>query len=460
MNAMRIQLFVVTCLASVLSAGCAHRGPLAALREGRQPGCAVATLARAGASFDVAGYADLEAGVPISRDTRFLIASASKQFTALAVLRLVDQGRIGLDDPAEHWLPDLAGALRGATVRQLLNQTAGVRDHTSLMALAGIERMAEVAPDTVLAMMRGLDSNNFAPGSQARYSNGHYLMLAQLVERVSGRSLAAFAHEELFAPLGMRDTGFDTRAPIAHGYRPLRSGGFRIADDQPSLPGSGGLATTARDLVRFDAAFRSGEGVWSPAVKAMFVEAGRLSNGETAVLPEFGTPYGAGIGLERRDGVLWLSHDGGSEGFRAQYLRRADAPVGAIVLCNRSDVNPDAIAERLSNRAVPEPQASAVRPLREAPQPASGAAIAALLGRWRSSETRIDYAIRAEGDGVQVTIRSPLAAEPIVEDWGGLEVAADGGLVTGPLRLEATADTLLVSFGHRVRRLRFERVAD
>lgn len=90
MNAMRIQLFVVTCLASVLSAGCAHRGPLAALREGRQPGCAVATLATAGASFDVAGYADLEAGVPISRDTRFLIASASKQFTALAVLRLVD----------------------------------------------------------------------------------------------------------------------------------------------------------------------------------------------------------------------------------------------------------------------------------------------------------------------------------------------------------------------------------
>lgn len=345
-------------------------------------------------------------------------------------------------------------------MRQLLNQTAGVRDHTSLMALAGIERMAEVAPDTVLAMMRGLDSNNFAPGSQARYSNGHYLMLAQLVERVSGRSLTAFAHEELFAPLDMRDTGFDPRGPIAHGYRPLRSGGFRIADDQPSLRGSGGLATTARDLVRFDAAFRSGEGVWSPAVRAMFVEAGRLSNGETAVLPEFGTPYGAGIGLERRDGVLWLSHDGGSEGFRAQYLRRADIPLGAIVLCNRSDVNADAIAERLSNRAVPEPQASAARPPREAPQPASSAAIAALLGRWRSPETRIDYAIRAEGDGVQVTIRSPLAAEPIVEDWGGLEAAADGGLVTGPLRLEATADTLLVSFGHRVRRLRFERVAD
>ncbi|PZQ11181.1 MAG: hypothetical protein DI564_14845 [Rhodanobacter denitrificans] len=347
-----------------------------------------------------------------------------------------------------------------ATVRQLLNQTAGVRDHTSLMALAGIERMAAVAPDAVLAMMRGLDSNNFAPGSQARYSNGHYLMLAQLVERVSGRPLAAFAHEALFAPLDMRDTGFDASAPIAHGYRPLRSGGFRIADDQPSLPGSGGLVTTARDLVRFDTAFRSGEGVWSPAVKAMFLEPGRLSNGETAALPEFGTPYGAGVGLERRDGVLWLSHDGGSEGFRAQYLRRADAPVGAIVLCNRSDVNPDAIAERLSNRTAPEPQASAARPPREAPQPASSAAIAALVGHWRSPETRIDYAIRANNGGVQVTIRSPLAAEPVVEDWGGLEVAADGGLITGPLRLEATADTLMVSFGNRVRRLRFERVAD
>jgi CubicO group peptidase (beta-lactamase class C family) len=457
MNAMRIELFVVTCLASVLAAGCAHRSPLAALREGRQPGCAVATLGTAGASFDAAGYADLEAGVPITRDTRFLIASASKQFTALAVLRLVDQGRVGLDEPAERWLPDLAGALQGATVRQLLNQTAGVRDHTSLMALAGIERMAEVAPDAVLAMMRGLDSNNFALGSQARYSNGHYLMLAQLVERVSGRSLAAFTHEELFAPMGMRDTGFDARTPIAHGYRPLRSGGFRIADDQPSLPGSGGLVTTVRDLVRFDAAFRSGEGVWSPAVKAMFFEPGRLSNGETAVLPEFGTPYGAGVGLERRDGVLWLSHDGGSEGFRAQYLRRADVPVGAIVLCNRSDVNPDTIAERLSNRAAPEPQASAARlPRKEAP-PASSEAIAALVGHWRSPETRIDYTIRAAGDGVQVTIRSPLAAAPIIEDWGGLELDADGGLVTGPLRLDAKADTLAVSFGGRVQGLVFQR---
>lgn len=457
MQTMRIRLRVVMCVASMLAAGCAHRGPLAALREGRQPGCAVAALGTAGASFDAAGFADLEAGLPITRDTRFLIASASKQFTALAVLRLVDQGRIGLDDPAERWLPDLAGALQGATVRHLLNQTAGVRDHTALMALAGIERMAEVPPDAVLAMMRGLDSNNFAPGSQARYSNGHYLMLAQLVERVSGRSLAAFAHEELFAPLGMRDTGFDARAPIAHGYRPLRSGGFRIADDQPSLPGSGGLATTVRDLVRFDAAFRNGEGVWTPAVKATFIEPGRLSNGETAVLPEFGTPYGTGVGLERRDGVLWLSHDGGSEGFRAQYLRQAEAAVGAIVLCNRSDVDPDAIAEQLSNRAAPGPQASAARLPRKAPLPAPSEAIAALVGHWRSPETRIDYTIRAEGDGVEVTIRSPLAAGPIVEDWGGLELDADGELVTGPLRLDAKVDTLAVSFGGRVQGLVFQR---
>jgi CubicO group peptidase (beta-lactamase class C family) len=110
--------------------------PLAAMREGAQPGCAVAVLTPAGPRFDAAGLADVAGGVAITPRTRFLIASASKQVTALAVLSLVDAGRIGLDDPAARRLPDMAGALQGATVRQLLNQTAGVRDHTTLMALS------------------------------------------------------------------------------------------------------------------------------------------------------------------------------------------------------------------------------------------------------------------------------------------------------------------------------------
>ncbi len=141
----------------------ASRDPLAAMRESVQPGCAVAVLDPAGPRFDAAGLTDLEAATPITSRTGFLIASASKQFTALAVLTLVDAGRIELDAPAARWLPDMAGALQGATVRQLLNQTAGVRDHTILMALSGIERLSEAPPDSTLAMMRGLDSGNFAP---------------------------------------------------------------------------------------------------------------------------------------------------------------------------------------------------------------------------------------------------------------------------------------------------------
>jgi len=460
MAALLIRLLLPSCLAVALTAGCARKDPLAGMREGRQPGCAVATLGPGGAAFDAAGYADVEAGLPITAETRFLIASASKQFTALAVLKLAEQGRFTLDDPARRWLPDLSGALQGATLRQLLNQTAGVRDHTVLMALAGIERMDQVQPDALLTMMRGLSSSNFPPGSRARYSNGNYLMLAQLVERVSGRSLADYARDEIFVPLGMNDTGFDARPPVAQGYQPVRAGGFRIANDQPSLPGPGGLVTTVRDLARFDAAFRAGDTVLTPAMKAVFLEPGHLSNGETAVLPEFGTPYGAGIGLERREGRLWLSHDGGSEGFRAQYLRQAEAPVGAIVLCNRVDVDPGEIAERLSRLPTPQAVSSPGTPASTEPHPASAAAIADLAGHWRSPETLIDYAIRAKEDGVQVTIRSPLAAEPIVEYWAGLKVNADGELTTGPLRLKTNDDTLSVSFGGRVQGLVFHRVDD
>ncbi|WP_291837087.1 serine hydrolase [Brevundimonas sp.] len=437
----------------------ASRDPLAAMRESVQPGCAVAVLDPAGPRFDAAGLTDLEAATPITSRTGFLIASASKQFTALAVLTLVDAGRIELDAPAARWLPDMAGALQGATVRQLLNQTAGVRDHTILMALSGIERLSEAPPDSTLAMMRGLDSGNFAPGSRAAYSNGNYLMLAQLVERVSGRTLADYARETLFAPLGMTGTGFAAEGLTTHGYRRLRDGSFRIADDQPSLPGSGGLVTTAEDLARFDAAFRAGRGPWTATVKALFVEPGRLTDGSVAVLPEFGTPYGAGVGLEDRDGVVWLSHDGGSEGFRAEYVRQAETAVGAIVLCNRTDVNPGAIAEALLGVPATAPSPPAPSAPRPAPEPASESARAGLVGRWTSAETGIDYDIRPAEDGVRVTIRSPLSPEPITEDWGGLRAGADGEVVTGPLRLKADGDRLTVSFGRRVEALVFRRTA-
>lgn len=430
--------------------------PLASMRSDVQPGCAVASLSPEGATFDVAGFADIEARVPITPRTRFLIASASKQVTALAVLTLIDQGRLGLDDPAERLLPDMAGAPQGATVRQLLNQTAGVRDHTTL-ALSGIERLGDVRPEAVLAVMRSLKSGNFAPGTRASYSNGNYLMLAQLVERASGRPLAAYARDALFVPLGMTDTGFAAQAPIAHGYRPRRDGGFAVADDQPTLPGSGGLVTTAEDLVRFDTAFRAGEAVWTPAVKAMFLEPGRLADGSVAILPEFGTPYGTGVGIENRDGVTWLSHDGGAEGFRAEYVRRADAPRGAIVLYNRSDVDPGGLARAFGGPSAVEAAApSSPRP-QPARRPASDAAKAALAGRWRSDETGIRYDIRSTDDGVQVVIRSPFAPEPITEEWNGLGMGPDGGIVTGPLRLKADGDTLAVGFGRRVENLMFRR---
>jgi hypothetical protein len=311
----------------------------------------------------------------------------------------------------------------------------------------------------MLTMMRGLESGNFPPGSRARYSNGNYLMLAQLVERVTDQTLAAYAREAIFRPLGMADTGFTTEAPMAHGYRRLRDGTFVVADDQPSLAGSGGLVTTVEDLARFDAAFRAGDGVWTPAVKAVFVQPGRLSDGSIAVLPEFGTPYGAGIGLEDRGGVAWLRHDGGAEGFRAEYVRQAEAPHGAIVLCNRNDVDPGEIADALTTRPTTPPAAPApaARP-RPAPEPASAAALAALVGRWKSAETGIEYDIRLSQDGVTVTIRSPLSPEPIVEDWGGLRTNTDGELVTGPLRLKTEPEALSLSFGRRVEALRFQRV--
>jgi len=159
--------------------------------KGQSPGCALGVY-RAGAVLYAKGYglADLNHGVPIRPDTVFDIGSASKQFTAVAVLLLVQDGKLGLDDTVQQHLPELAKALpERFTVRQILQHTAGLNDYTELMMLAGhaIENLTGDAE--ALKALRAAPSLQFKPGSRHSYSNSGYFLAAQLVERLSGQSL-------------------------------------------------------------------------------------------------------------------------------------------------------------------------------------------------------------------------------------------------------------------------------
>lgn len=463
----------IAILLAVLGSGAAPAAAsadgLADYATGVQPGCIVGRFsADAPPAFESAGYADIAGQRPITSRTQFLLASASKQFTALAVVILADNGVLSLDDPAKRWLPEMAGALGDVTIDQLLHHTAGVRDHTTLIMLSGVERLASVDRPATLAMMARLKATNFQPGSRAQYSNGNYLLLSEIVTRASGMPFERYLEKAIFRPLGMTDSfalpaASRRPADLAHGYRPLRAGGFDLADDRPATSGSGGVVTSMRDLARFDRDFHLGRVVWRPSVKAVMLRPGRLSNGEIAKLPEFGTPYGAGLGLETRGEELRVSHDGGAEGFVAEYVRLVGARRGAAALCNRVDADPSALAEAALKSPPPDP----VPPAVPGPPPVATPPftdLAVIAGRYRSEELGATYDFKPVEGGFEVTIVSPLTTAPVIDNWGGLRRYGPAEFGTGPIRVvyestDGRATRLTLRFGRRVDGLVFDRIA-
>lgn len=471
---------IFTCL---LAVGCApqHQQPVATIdrealapfESGVQPGCAMGVYGPGGkVSYRFGGYADIDARRLIDEHTAFLVASMSKQFTALTVLQLAEAGRLDLHDQARRWVPELAGAVQDATIEQLLQQTAGVRDHVNLLALSGVEVLGTIDRAETLRLMARQRDTNFPPGTRAQYSNGNYFVLSEIVERVSGEPLERHAERVIFAPLGMRDTyflpGSDTDER-AQGYQPQdEPPGFRIANDRPATNGSGGLVTTLADLRRFDADFRAEAVVWTPRIKRQMLTPGRLISGETAVLPEFGTPYGMGLGLAAQSDDLRVFHAGGAEGFRAEYVRLLRQPVSVAVLCNRVDGLAPSLADGALRRAanLPPDATDSKEPAAASTafRPPSPDLLRALEGNYRAEELDTDYTFRIEGDHLEVTIRSGWAhPAPVIETWGGLQTDDDGILHSGPLSLQllrqsAAVQAISLSFGKRAQAIRLERM--
>jgi N-acyl-D-aspartate/D-glutamate deacylase/CubicO group peptidase (beta-lactamase class C family) len=286
------------------------------------------------------GLADLERGVPIETDSAFRLASVSKQFTAMAIMMLAEEGRLDYEDPIVRFLPELARFGEDVHVRHLLTHTAGLPDYYDVMVqVAGVER-----PHTrhALDVFSRWGEPRFAPGERYEYSNPGYELLALIVERASGRRYAEFLEQRIFAPLGMKDTVvFDERAPQipkrAHGYR--REGeGFALDDDDPLnyLVGSGGIYSSPEDLVRWDRALY-GERLVRAETLAEAFRPTRLKGGE-----EY--PYGFGWSLERHLGRRRVSHTGSWLGFRTAIARYPDDGLSVIVLANFAEMDAEGLA--------------------------------------------------------------------------------------------------------------------
>jgi CubicO group peptidase (beta-lactamase class C family) len=293
------------------------------------------------------GMANLELSVPATPETVYEVASVSKQFTATAVMMLVEEGRVKLDDPIGQHLRQVPTAWQGVTVRNLLNHTSGIKDYLNTKDLSFRN---DYSDDELVGRVAGL-AVDFAPGETWAYSNTNYLLLGMLIEKASGRRLADFLAERIFDPLGMKASRVnDTRAVIPHratGYERC-DGIYRIRDFvSPTLSatGDGEVVTTVLDLAIWDGALDRAALLKRTTLEQMWTP-GTLRDGKK-------THYGFGWGIGEHNGHKVFEHGGGFPGFNAHVSRYPDDKLTVIVLANIIPAGADRIARGVASKYVP-----------------------------------------------------------------------------------------------------------
>jgi CubicO group peptidase (beta-lactamase class C family) len=282
------------------------------------------------------GMADIERGVPMSPSAEFFIGSMSKQFTAFAIHLLAKEGKLSLDDDVHLYLPDVPDFGRKITIRHLLHHTSGLRDYFDLMAMAGLRPGDVIDPDKALALIKRQRALNFAPGDGYLYSNTGYLLLALIVQRVSGKPLPEFARERIFAPLGMKHTLFQpdngTLVPgRALPYEPADTGGYQYAPVNVATVGDGGVLTTAGDLALWDRNFYDGRVGGMDVVRQMQAT-GVLNDGKPI-------EYASGLFALTYRGLRLVEHGGSIRGYSSQLWRFPDQHLSVMVFANGADID-------------------------------------------------------------------------------------------------------------------------
>ena len=325
------------------------------VRLGRVAGAAVAVM-RDGELVFANGYgrANLELAAPVSTKTVFRVGSLTKQFTAAGVLLLAEQGKLKIDDKLSLYLPNFPRA-NEVTLRDLLDHTSGIHNFTEGPVIDKISATGATVRELIADIASQSPLYDFEPGKGWWYSNSNYALLGAVIEKVSGKSWAAFMKAEIFDKLEMADTAVDDARDVvpgrASGYSLVGgvAGKFRNADfTDMSVPyAAGALRSTAQDMVRWNAALFGGKLLKPESLKEMLAP-GRLRNGAEdqsaiawpggkAFAPPAGYapgPYAFGLEHHSEDGRRIIGHDGAIAGFDALMQTYVDEGLTIIVLTN------------------------------------------------------------------------------------------------------------------------------
>ena len=315
------------------------------------PGVSLA-VCRDGRIVKAAGYglANVEWDIPVTPETIFQTGSVGKQFTATAVMMLVEEGKLGLDDKIVKFIPEAPATWNDVTVRNLLTHTSGIADYggeEDTMGKGVINFRKDYTEEELVQAFAKMPKD-FPAGQKWSYSNTGYVLLGVIIHRVTGEFYGDFLQERIFEPLGMTSTRIISEADIV----PHRSSGYRLVKGEwknqewvaPTLntTADGALYTNVLDLAKWDAALYTTKLIKRSSLDAMWTPV-KLTNGETY-------PYGFGWDLASKDGRRAVSHDGAWQGFTMSITRYLDERLTVIVMTNLDSDNskPEVIVDEVA----------------------------------------------------------------------------------------------------------------
>jgi len=330
----------------------------ASLKSTNAPGAAVLVVHNGKPVFQRGyGVTDLRTLHPIDAQTNFRIASLSKQFTATCIMLLVRDGKLHYDDHLTDVFPEFPAYGKAITIRNLLNHTSGLPDYEDLLEKQYPNTPDDLIPqihnDGVLKLLEQQTKGKFSAGSKWKYSNSGYVVLAQIVEKASEKPFGQVLHDRIFGPLQMTNTlayekGKNEVPHRAYGHT-KQKGGWRETDQSSTSAtlGDGGIYSSIDDLAKWDLALRDhtllSEAEMQPALTPVGVN--RFASSPSGSR----SSYGFGWFLSPYKGHQRMSHDGDTMGFRLTIQRFPSDDLTVILLANRTDMGPEALALKVAD---------------------------------------------------------------------------------------------------------------
>jgi CubicO group peptidase (beta-lactamase class C family) len=279
------------------------------------------------------GAANLEWGVPDTPSTKYRLGSLTKQFTAASILLLEERGKLKIEDPVKTYLPDAPAAWDKITILHVLTHTAGIPNFTGFADYAASEPFS-TTPEKLVARFRDKPLD-FQPGEKWSYSNSGYVLLGYLIERVSGQTYERFVQDNIFTPLDMKDSGYDSNSAViarrAAGYAPGSNGPVNAGFINMTVPFSAGaLYSTTEDLLKWELGLFGGKVLSAASLQKMTMPVK--------------SEYALGLQVRTVNGRKVIDHGGGIEGFNTLLAYYPDDKLTVVVLGNLNGAAPGSIA--------------------------------------------------------------------------------------------------------------------